>query len=236
MLRDTICPISGDFMNPHAFAAIAACAVAAAVPACVDAAPPVDPQPPGPSAATCELHVWPGSGLNSIYGGWFHGGIVDGAVTGRDGYPVVPTEPVSTPRQVELLTKARPQMLLRQPDDRLVVHTEALASRTIRTGTARIDSSRAPCYAELIVDDVFFQQDVVDGSFLKVLFRYREFGTDAAPRRTFGTWVKTRLALLPPKPETDPTAAAGELQAAFTHDVTLFAEALLKPPGNKRAR
>ncbi|WP_353205380.1 hypothetical protein, partial [Sphingomonas sp.] len=139
----------------------------------------------------CELHVWPGSGLSSIYSGWFHGGIVNGAVTGRDGYPVVPSGPIGTANQVELLKSGQPNVVLGQADSRVVFHDTALPSRTIRTAATRIDPSTAPCYAEFIVDDVFFQQDIVDGSFLKILFRYREFGTDTAPRKVFGTWVKT---------------------------------------------
>ena len=186
------------------------------------------------AAIRCELHVWPGSGLNSIYSGWFHGGIVNGAVTGRDGYPTVPTEPIDTANQVELLKAVQPNIALQQPDSRVIFHDAALPSRTIRSATTRIDPSIAPCYSELIVDDVFFQQDIVDGSFLKILFRYREFGTDAAPRKTFGTWVKTRLLLFPPTPATDMAAAAAELRSAFSNDVKLFAAALLKPAKNKR--
>ncbi|WP_404369791.1 hypothetical protein AB5I39_00210 [Sphingomonas sp. MMS24-J45] len=188
----------------------------------------------GGSAERCELHVWPGSGLSSIYSGWFHGGIVNGAVTGRDGYPTVPTEPIDTVNQVELLKAAKLNILIQQPNSRVIYHDVALPSRTIRTATTRIDPSTAPCYAEFIVDDVFFQQDIVNGSFLKVLFRYRAFGTGATPDKTFGTWVKTRLLLLPPKPDTDMAAAATEVRSAFSNNVKLFAAALLKPAKNKR--
>lgn len=160
--------------------------------------------------------------------------LLNGAVTGRDGYPTVPTEPIDTVNQVELLKAVKPNIALQQPDSRVIIHDAALPSRTIRSATTRIDPSIAPCYSELIVDDVFFQQDIVDGSFLKILFRYREFGTDAAPRKTFGTWVKTRLVLFPPTPATDMAAAAAELRSAFSNDVKLFAAALLKPAKNKR--
>lgn len=183
--------------------------------------------------ADCELHVWPGAGLNSVFSGWLHGGIVNGAVTGRDGYPSVPSEPISTQNQAELLAQAQPQMLLHRPEYRLVLHGDALPSRTIRTTATRIAPASSACYAELIVDSVVFQQDWVDGSFLKVLFRYRDFGTDPAPRRTFGAWVKTKLLLLPPKPGADMTAAAAELRAAFSKDIALFATALAKPPKDK---
>ena len=195
---------------------------------------PAEPQTvPGDIAGSCELHVWPGSGLNSIYSGWFHGGIVNGAVTGRDGYPAIPAEPIDTANQVVLLKDSQPNIILQQQSSRVIFHDAALPSRTIRTATTRIDPSSAPCYAEFIVDDVFFQQDIVDGSFLKILFRYREFGTEAAPRKAFGTWVKTKLVLLPPKPGTDVEAAASELRSAFSNNVKLFAAALLKPAKKK---
>ena len=53
----------------------------------------------------CELHIWPSSGLRSVYYGWFHAGIVDGAVTGRQGYPPVPKDPLPSALQVELMDK-----------------------------------------------------------------------------------------------------------------------------------
>ena len=178
--------------------------------------------------------MWPGSGLNSVYSGWFHGGIVNGAVNGRDGYPVIPSEPIDSANQVALLKKSDLSVVLKQPAARIIFHDAPLPSRTIRTTATRIEATAVPCYAEFIVDDVFFQQDLVDGSFLKILFRYRQFGADAAPEKVFGTWVKTRLRLLPPKPETDLTAAADELRSAFSNNIQLFGEALNKPAKTKR--
>lgn len=186
------------------------------------------------SGSTCELHVWPATGLNSVYSGWFHGGIVNGAVTGRDGYPEVPADPVDTAAQVSLLSAAHPQDALQRGSDRLIVHSTALSSREIRSATTRLEASTAPCYAELIVDDVFLQQDIVDGAYLKTLFRYRQFGIGALPERVFGTWVKTRLALFPPKSPADLPASQQEFKTAFTNNIALFAVALRKPPKPKR--
>lgn len=190
-----------------------------------------------PSAATeagCELHVWPASGLNSVYYGWLHGGINNGAVTGRDGYPQVPTDPMDVASQVSLLTEAQPHILIQRPNHRLIVHTEALASRAIRTSTTRLIDSASPCYSELIVDDVFFQQDVFSGSYLKISFRFRDFGNAASPQRVFGTWVDTRLHLFPTKPGQDLAAPIEEMKAAYREDISLFAAALLKPPKAKK--
>ena len=194
------------------------------------------PQTAYPRTGPCELHVWPATGLNSVYQGWFHGGIVNGAVTARDGYPVVPADPVDTPAQVTLLTIAKPQHMINRDGDTLVMHAEALSSRAIRSATTRLDASAAPCYAELIVDDVFLQQDVVSGSFLKTLFRYREFGAAPQPQRVFGTWVKTPLKLFPPKSPDNLPASQAEFKSAFVHNVELFGIALMTPPKDKKKR
>ncbi|MCA1197443.1 hypothetical protein K9B35_05645 [Sphingomonas sp. R647] len=179
---------------------------------------------------SCELHVWPGSKLGSVYSGWVRGGIVNGAVTGRDGYPRTPADAINTGEQAELLKAAELQTLLKLDTYRVVMHAEALPSSVIRRSPARIAASPAPCYAELIVDDVMIQHDAfISGKFLKVLFRYREFGRDAAPTRTFGTWVQTRLVKFPPTlPEQEEDALA-EVRRAFSKNITAFAAALRSP-------
>jgi hypothetical protein len=189
-----------------------------------------DAVPPG----GCELHVWPGSGLKSVYHGWLHGGLVNGAIDGRDGYPEVPPDPMATSEQTALLAEAQPQRLLMLAEHRLVVHDEALSSRTIRSTPGRIDPSQSTCYAELIVDDVFLQQDVVNGSALKILFRYRNFGADTVPQRTFGTWVQTAMPAFPPKRGEGPEAALADIRRAFAANVERFAAALLAPPKRRR--
>ena len=151
--------------------------------------------------AGCEFHVWPGDGLMSTFYGWFHAGIVNGAIQGRPGYPRVPPNPIDTSTQSAILAEAEPQRLLAQPDHRLIVHAEALPSRAIRTATGRLSNSASNCYAELIVDDVVLQQDFVNGSYLKLLAHYRDFGADAVPRRSFATWSQT---LSPPSRRSSP--------------------------------
>jgi hypothetical protein len=199
-------------------------------------------------AGGCELHVWPASGLNSVYYGWLHGGIVNGATTGRDGYPQVPTDPMDVPSQIAMLTEAQPQIPLGLTDYRLVVHGEALSSRDIRASTTRLGGSDSPCYSELIIDDIFFQQGVFSGSDLKTSFRFREFGAAATPQRIFGTWVHTpllRFAMGSNKSTSDgkssaiekgqdPAAAIEEMKAAYKQNVVKFAQALLKAPRKKR--
>lgn len=186
---------------------------------------------PASKSETCELHVWPGSKLGSVYSGWVRGGIVNGAVTGRDGYPRTPADAINTGEQAELLAAAELPRLLKLETYRMVMHPEALSSSVIRRTPTRIGDSSAPCYAELIVDDVMIQHDAfVSGKFLKVLFRYREFGPDAAPTRTFGTWVQTRLVKFPPKLPEEEEEALAEIRLAFAKNITAFSAALHTPP------
>ncbi|ATY30773.1 hypothetical protein [Sphingomonas psychrotolerans] len=188
----------------------------------------------------CELHVWPSGELNSVYQGWIHGGIVNGAVTGRDGYPEVPPDPLGAASQTELLDRAQPQGIIGLHSYRLIVHPQPLTSREIRTTPGRLTTDGAPCYAELIVDDVFLQQDVFFGSQLKSSLRYRDFGDGVAPAvtpvRVFGTWVKTPLKLFPPKEGVDRKAASDDLKSAYVANLTRFAEALNKPAKGKRGK
>jgi hypothetical protein len=186
------------------------------------------------AAVKCELHVWPSAGLNSAYHGWFHGGIANGAVTGRAGYPAMPPDLFKPDSQVALTTAVQPAAAIRRDDYRVVIHGDALSSRTIRTTSGRIGDSTAPCYAELIVEELFFQQDVFSGSYLRTMFRYREFGADAAPRRVFGTWVQTPLQLSPPKTSEAVGPAVAEMEAAYRTNFGLFGAALNKPAKDRK--
>jgi hypothetical protein len=190
--------------------------------------------PAGGSGAGCELHVWPAGGLNSVYLGWLHGGINNGATTGREGYPQVPTDPMTAAAQVSLLEEAQPHVLLGLTNYRLVIHSDPLTSRAIRTSTARLSDSTSTCYSELIVDDVFFQQDVFSGSDLKISFRFRDFGGAPTPQRIFGTWVHTPLRLLPVPKGENPAAAVEEMKAAYKNDIAQFARAFLTPAKVKK--
>lgn len=186
----------------------------------------------------CELHAWPSGQLNSVYTGWFHGGIVNGAVNRREGYPEVPPDPLGSARQVALLEGAALPMLLNRASYRLVVHSEPLTSREIRTASGRLSTARIGCYAELIVDGVFLQQDVVNGAYLKGSFRFRDFGESDTPAdtpvRVFGSWVQTHLAAFPPKDPAGLSAAGREIEDAYQQNLKLFVAALHKPVKTKR--
>lgn len=178
---------------------------------------------------SCELHVWPSAGLNSAYHGWFHGGINNGAVNGREGYPSVPAKPIDSAAQRAVLGGMDLATLFDLKGYKVIVHDEALESRTIRSTPGRFTPSASPCYTELVIDTIVFQQDVIEGRFLKMLARFRDFGTGGdTPRRTFGTWVQSRLSKFPPAADADVSEAIADLNMAFKDDVGTFAGFLQK--------
>ncbi|MDX8357608.1 hypothetical protein [Sphingopyxis terrae] len=184
----------------------------------------------------CELHIWPSKGLRSVYHGWLHGGIVDGAVNGRDGYPEVPSDPLTTARQVELLKDAGVGAMMDRLDVDVIIHSEAPVSTAIRQSQGRLTTSSSPCYSELILEDVFFQEDFVNGSSLKSLIRFRDFGSGEGPPTQFGTWTKTPLKIFPPKEASSNEAALTELSEAFRANLTEFAAARKGGPIKRRVK
>lgn len=197
-----------------------------------------DPAIPGEVSqpiAPCELHAWPGNGLRSTYSGWFHGGIVDGAVQGRDGYRKLPDQPLPTSRQLDVLRTLALADLLGLPGYRVTVHENSLDSHALRRTQGRLVQGSAACHAELAVDDVFFQEDIIDGRFLKVLLRFRRFDGGDVPSRSFGTYIEEKLLKFPPKTaEEDAGPALDELRNAFAAVVRDFGAALNKPPKKSR--
>jgi hypothetical protein len=172
--------------------------------------------------------------LRSTFYGWLHGGIVDGSVNGRPGYPKLPQSPLDTATQQAILTSLDIPSLLGLKGYQATVHAETLDSRTLRNTTGRYTAEGGPCHAELAVDDVFFQEDAFSGRYLKVIYRFKRFDGSEAPTRSFGSIATQKLALFPPaKPEDDPQPALGELRQAFAQSVETFGRQLAAPPRKK---
>jgi hypothetical protein len=188
--------------------------------------------------AGCELHVWPSSPVRSSSNNYFvMRSIVDGAVQGRDGYAKLPENILTAEAQVRTLGELDLPALLQLPDHRVVFHEEALPSRTIRTTRTRLIPASPPCYAELVTDDVFYQQDAIDGRHLKAIFRFRQFdGGSDAPARSFGTFVQYRLTKFPPEAPEQLDAALEEFRLAYGEAAKEFGAALNKPAKGKKSK
>jgi hypothetical protein len=187
-----------------------------------------------PSAEGCEFHVWPGDEMMSVYFGWFHGSTVNGQIQGRRGYPRAPADPIDAATQVSIMNDRQPQQMFGKEGYRLVMHPAPLPSLTIRNTPGRLSDSASPCYAELIVDDVILQQDVITGSFLKTLFHYRDFGAEATPQTRFSTWAQANLDVFPPSRPELMEAAIEEIRGAYRTNIASFAQLAMRPPRPRR--
>ncbi len=196
------------------------------------------PTPAVAPATTCELHVWPGRSFHTVHYGWVNGGTIDGAQKGRKGYPPMPDQPLSVEVQRELLGKIDIPAMIGLSGFTAVVHENALSAAVIRSTPGRQIADRGPCYAELMIDDIVFQNHVINGKWLNIIFRFRQFeGAAAAPVRTYGTYVTVRTTLFPPDKDSDPQPALDELRSAYTQSLTEFGKqyaGFLKRNGKKK--
>lgn len=191
------------------------------------------------SSAACELHVWPSSPVRSSSNNYFvMRSIVDGAVQGRDGYAKLPEDILGTEAQIRTLNQVGLVDSLKLPGYSVVMHDQPLPSRVIRATPGRLQPDSPACYAELVTDDVFYQEDAIDGRKLKAIFRFRQFdGGSQTPTRSFGTFAQRGLSLFPPKTPDQLDAALEEFRVAYGDAVKEFGAALNKPTkGKKKAK
>ena len=217
-------------MKSFIFAPISALALSASTATAQDST-----DAPAEGATGCELHVWPADAVRSTYSGWFHGGIVDGAVQGRDGYKKLPDSILSPEGQLRTLGEQDLPALLNLPGYIVVLHDQPLPSRVIRATKGRLLTDSPSCYAELVTDDVFYQEDIISGRFLKAIFRFRQFdGGSDAPTRSFGTYMQQRLVQFPPAEPEQLDGALEEFRLAYGLAAREFGEALNRPPKKKK--
>lgn len=193
-----------------------------------------DPATANPAA--CELHVWPSSPVRSSSNNYFvMRSIVDGAVQGRDGYAKLPEDILGTEAQIRTLNEVGLIETLKLPGYTVVMHDQPLPSRVIRATPGRLQPASPTCYAELVTDDIFYQEDAIDGRKLKAIFRFRQFdGGSQTPTRSFGTFAQRGLSLFPPKTPDQLDAALEEFRVAYSDAVKEFGVALNKPAKGKK--
>ncbi|HTN15216.1 MAG TPA: hypothetical protein VL094_10465 [Sphingomonadaceae bacterium] len=178
--------------------------------------------------------MWPGEDFHTVYYGWGHGGTVDGSQKGRAGYDRVLADPLSTARQARLLEAQPIAELLGLNSYEVTIHPDRLSSREIRTKAERHVVTSPPCYAELMIDTIVLQSHVLSGRGLNIVYRFRQFDSDPAPTRVFGTYVVEPLEIdLTDKAEPDPVVFTAELERAFNENLKEFA-ANVKTPRKKK--
>jgi hypothetical protein len=187
-------------------------------------------------SAACALHIWVSRDFHTTYYGWFHGGTVDGSLKQRSGYVPIPTAPLTIRDQGEALRKLPVADLLGLHGFVQEIHDQPLSQRAIRETNGRHAQGTPACYAELIVDDLIVQENVLSGKALNVIYRFRRFDGGDVPTRTFGAFVQQPLRLFPPADPARLPAALDELAAAFERSVAEFGTKLQAPPKRRDRR
>lgn len=212
-------------MKKSMLAALAATAVAmSSIPALAqDAAP----------EGQCELHVFPTLEGQAMTTGWLSGLGVIGAVAEASANKdrniseaeylkeaLGPGFQVEALKSIDLVTE------LGLPASQIIYETP-IADRKITTkAKTRLSSSAAPCYAELIITQNFYQKKAIYGRSLNNRFIFKDFRQG----KTEAKLVKGRggngLEHFPPKTTDETEAAEQDLRQAFTKNFLEFAASL----------
>jgi hypothetical protein len=180
-------------------------------------------EPAAASAPQCELHVWPAERFQAMTSGWLGGGLLDAAIhaEGDKARRSHLASALDSEGQLDALQKLDLPNLLHLPASKIVTHSEALDRKTVNKILTRRSDSTAPCYAELIVTDVFYQKAAMWGRSLRTSFMLRQFNESGQPtiKKTTGG---NGLKIFPAKQGEDTTAADAELVSVFQKN---FAEA-----------
>lgn len=198
------------------------------------------------AAPACELHVWPtetyiGINMGLLSGFGIVGAVADVAVhekrvaTVKDlmkdwlgpEIQLAELEKLDYKKQLGLadyqviMHPALPTAEDAKADPALKQQRKDVAGR-IKSG-ARLTDSKTGCYAELMVDYIFYYKAMMYGSNLFTNWIFRDFGKDGIKVvRTGNGQVKNPLEDFPPKTPDMIAAAKVELRAAYAKDFTEY--------------
>ena len=206
----------------HGLAAVAFACAAGGVAYAQDATKPV--AAPGVDKQ-CELHVWPAERFNAMTTGLLGGGFLDAAIhADKDKSNRTQMASALDPQgQLDALNSLKLADLLKAPVGAVILHPDALDRKTVNKIDTRRAESSSPCYAELIVADVFYHKAAIYGRSLRTLFIYREFGTTEKKPVIYKAWGGNGLSVFPAKEGEDVQAANDELVTVFKANFEEFA-------------
>ena len=211
-----------------------AAAPALATPASAEAAPPAAAVSQAQPAPQCELHVWPAERFQAMTTGLLMGGLLDAAIhaEGDKARRSHLASALDSEGQLEALQKLDLVTLLHLPPSKVVPHAEALDRKTINKVVTRRSNSTAPCYAELMVTDVFYQKAAIWGKSLRTSFMLRNFTANPSKPLVKRTTGGNGLKIFPAKEGEDTTTADAELVSVFQKDFTEAAPKLAEQTNN----
>jgi hypothetical protein len=187
-----------------------------------------DAAQPAPEPA-CELHIWPaaeikgyGGGAISpmVYGGGLIGVLIASKTSERDDHSAPKAKVLGADHQLDLLEAASLPWLLQGRKMTVVRHAEPLPRLEITAVKERHAPSPSPCYAELIVSQLYVDRAPMAGTEFRSLFVYRNFEDAPQVKTSFSTWTASSI-----EPVTSGSIKTfeGELTSAFVYNVKNFA-------------
>lgn len=185
------------------------------------AAAPASSQQPAPAAPSCELHFWGSEeALTSTYSGV--GGLVGAALAGprpQTGAGLSSDLPPAV--QAEALRRLDLARLLKMPGVRLVEEPRPLPGKAGQKGP-RLTGSKAPCYAELVVDMIGYSSHITAGRKFGARYILRRFPGGAAIAQVDKGGENVGLKIYPAKKPENHAAGLDELAAAFGRTAERF--------------
>lgn len=170
---------------------------------------------PNESPVGCELHFWPSEDAQSNsnpFSGRALDNIADpGART--TGNVLLDTLPIEA--QLASLQQLDLAELLDLPGVRVVYENGRLSRRDATRNRARLTSSTAPCYAELMVKRIGYRNDPLFGRDFGAVFIYRRFASGGTEATIFQGDGDVGLDVFPAADESEQAAAEAELFHAF---------------------
>lgn len=182
--------------------------------------------PAAAEQAPCELHIWPAERMSSMTTGLLGGGLLDAAIHSKTdaGNRASLASALDSPSQLSALQSLNlNELLSRNPNTVIITHDTPLERKTMNKVKTRRSDSKAACYSELIVADVFYQKAAIYGRSLKTLFMLRDFGNDQKIDYEYKAWGGNGLKLFPPKEGEDSVAALDELVSVFKANFNEYA-------------
>lgn len=168
--------------------------------------------------------------LETLTQGWLRTENRNGALKDRQtGLPTAFVEALPPAVQVEAIGAAGPVEPLGLPSGTLVVQHPEPLSRTQKVETVRQVPSSATCYAELILDKVFYRSAATTGGALMTLFVLRRYDAAATPARQFASYSTHPLKVFPAADPAQSEIANRELIEALKADFLTFAAAATAP-------
>lgn len=175
----------------------------------------------GTAAPTCELHFWGSEeALTSNYSGV--AGPIGAALAGpraRTGEGLSGDLPMAA--QAEALRRLDLAGLLKMPGVRVIEEPRPLIAKAGAKGP-RLTASKAPCYAELVVDMIGYSSHITAGRKFGARFILRRFPGGAGIARVDKGGINVGLKIYPAKKPENHAAGLDELAGAFGRTAARF--------------